>query len=340
MKNHAKMKKYDLIIIGAGPAGISLAMEARTAGLDKDKILMIDKAESHSWVIRSMYPEKKMVTANYKGQKAVCHGVLCMQDSTKEQAVLFLDRAIAQTGVKVNYKEEVSKVLFKGTPEQPLFDVITNKDTYEAKVVVVAIGIFGRPRKPDYPIPSTVKDRVHFDITSFYTQDEHILVVGGGDSAAEFAQFLIERGNRVTISYRRDSFIRMNTFNRQSIEELLQCDKHPLDVLFNSDIEKIAAGHPGGVEVHFKNNLPVRTYDRIVYALGGSTPENFLKLIGIEFNDGKPLINDKGESNIPGLYIGGDLLAGKKGGSIAHAFNASKFTMENICSVYLGCGKQ
>ncbi len=329
--------RYDIIIIGAGPAGISLAMEARNAGVDKDKILMIDKAESHSWVIRSLYPEKKMVTANYKGQKAVCHGVLCLQDSTKEQTVMFLDRAIKQTGVKVHYKEEVQKVNFTGTKDDPFFEVRTDKGIYHSKIVVVAIGIFGKPKKPGYPIPPTVKKRVHFDITSFQASGEHILVVGGGDSAAEFSQFLIEKGNRVTLSYRRDAFVRMNLFNKQSIEELLACDNHPFDVLFGSNIEKLEASGDK-VAVHFREEkYGVREYDRIVYALGGSTPENFLKLIGIEFNDGKPLTDEKGESNIPGLYIGGDLLAGKKGGSIAHAFNASKFTMDAICRAYLNC---
>ncbi len=334
------MKNYDLLIIGAGPAGISLAMEARQAGLHQDHILMIDKAESHSWVIRSLYPDKKMVTANYKGQAAVCHGVMCLTDSTKHETVNFLDQAIEETGVQVNYNEEVQKVLTKGTKESPEFIVTTNRDTYKAMIVVIAIGIFGKPNKPHYKLPHKLKSRIHFDITSFNTKGEHILVVGGGDSASEFAQFLVEMGNTVSVSYRKPEFTKMNIFNLRSINELHHCEKKPLQVLFSSNIERLTISDQNKPIVHFiESEFGQQEYDRIVFALGGSTPENFLKLIGIEFSDGTPDIDEKGESTIPGLFVGGDLLAGKKGGSIAHAFNASKHTMQEICNVYLKCDK-
>ena len=330
------MKKYKLLIVGAGPAGISLAAEARMAGLKPDEIIMLDKAEAHSWVIRSLYPEKKLVTANYKNMPAVCHGVMCLKDSTKQDTITYLDKAIKKTGVKVNYNEEVLKIEAIGTDEKPLFKVTTNKNTYLAEIVVIAIGIFGKPNKPDYPLPKELKDRIHFDVTSFRTTGEHILVVGGGDSAAEFAQFLVENGNKVTISYRRDKFTKMNSFNLESIKELQKCNQ--IEILFNSNIEKVTVSPNGKPLVHFKEKeYGTREYDRIVYALGGSTPENFLKSTGIEFSGDAPKLNEKGESTIKGLFVGGDLLAGKKGGSISRAFNASRMTMQQICENYLDC---
>jgi thioredoxin reductase (NADPH) len=330
------MKKYKLLIIGAGPAGISLTAEARLSGLKPEEIVMLDKAEAHSWVIRSLYPEKKLVTANYKGMPAICHGVMCLQDSTKHDTINYLDKAIQKTGVKVNYKEEVQKIEALGTEEEPSFVVTTNHDIYKAQIVVIAIGIFGKPNKPDYPLPRKLKNRIHFDITSFRTTGEKILVVGGGDSASEFTQFLIEMGNVVTLSYRRQEFSKMNSFNLESLNELVKCNR--ITLLLESNIKSVEISENEIPLVHFNEEKhETMEFDRIVYALGGSTPENFLKSTGIDFVGDAPKIKEGGETTIPGLFIGGDLLAGKKGGSISHAFNASRITMEKICKNYLHC---
>ncbi len=330
------MKTYKLVITGAGPAGISLAAEARMSGLKAEEIIMLDKAEAHSWVIRSLYPDKKLVTANYKGMPAICHGVMCLQDSTKHDTINYLDKAIQKTGVVVNYQEEVQKIESIGTKKEPEFIITTNKDKYKAKIVVIAIGIFGKPNKPDYPIPRKLKDKIHFDITSFRTTEENILVVGGGDSASEFAQFLIEMGNNVTLSYRRNKFVKMNSFNLNSLNELVKCNR--INLLLQSNIEKIDIQKENKPLVFFKEKkYGIKKFDRIVYALGGSTPENFLKSTGIDFVGDVPDVKEGGESTIPGLFVGGDLLAGKRGGSISHAFNASRNTMEQICKNYLHC---
>jgi thioredoxin reductase (NADPH) len=327
-------KSLKLLIVGAGPGGISLASEARIIGMDADDILMIDKAETHSWVIRSLYPDKKLVTANYKGMPAVCHGVMCLLDSTKDDTINYLDDAIKKTGVKVNYKEEVWKIESIGTPQEPLFDVQTKKNTYRAKIIVIAIGIFGRPNKPTYKLPQKLKGHIFFDVTSFTAAHKRILVVGGGDSASEFSQYLIEQGNEVTLSYRQPSFIRMNSFNAGAVEALQK--NNQLQVLFGSNIVEVQVSNNEKPLVCFEeDHFDDMEFDIVVYALGGSTPENFLKSTGINFVDEAPDLTESGESTTPGLFIIGDLLAGKKGGSIAHAFNASKATMEKIYNSYL-----
>jgi len=58
---------YEMIIVGAGPAGISMAAEARNVGVSADQILVLEKGETHSWAIRKFYPASKVVLANYKG---------------------------------------------------------------------------------------------------------------------------------------------------------------------------------------------------------------------------------------------------------------------------------
>ena len=81
----------------------------------------------------------------------------------------------------------------------------------------------------------------------------------------------------------------------------------------------------------------IMEFDFIIYALGGSTPENFLKTIGIEFNGPHPVLKEGYETNIPGMFLIGDLSAGKKGGSIIWAFNSANSAMQQICKNYLQC---
>jgi thioredoxin reductase (NADPH) len=74
-----------------------------------------------------------------------------------------------------------------------------------------------------------------------------------------------------------------------------------------------------------------QSFDHIVYALGGTTPTNFLKAAGIAFDGSAPVIKEGYETSVPGLYLIGDLSAGKKGGSINLAFNMAEEAMRNIC---------
>jgi thioredoxin reductase (NADPH) len=109
-------------------------------------------------------------------------------------------------------------------------------------------------------------------------------------------------------------------------------------ILRSSNIRSIEddAGRP---HVHFKeDSIPSETFDRVVYALGGTTPSNFLRTLDIAFNERGPIFDSYGETNVPGLFILGDLVVGSKGGSIITAFNSAVHAMQRICEVYLTCG--
>lgn len=329
-------KEYKILIIGAGPGGISMAAEARAEGICKEDILVFDKAAEHSYVIRSMYPETKKVTANFKGIKAVCHGAMCLPDTDKKGTISYLDKVIEKANIHVQYNEEVQKVKAIGTDKDPLFEVQSTSGTYIGKIVIVAIGVFGKPNKPSYKLPVKLKNRIHFDVNSFSAENENILIVGGGDSASEYVQYLAEFGNKLSLSYRRDSFIRMNQVNSESAQLLK--DSGQLEIFWNSNIQEVKISKELKPIVHFKEkNYGTKQYDRIVYALGGSTPENFLSTIGIEFV-GKDLeVDENHEAKIKGLFVAGDLASGKKGGSIVAAFNSSKIVMSHICKDYIDC---
>jgi thioredoxin reductase (NADPH) len=75
----------------------------------------------------------------------------------------------------------------------------------------------------------------------------------------------------------------------------------------------------------------------VIFALGGTTPTNFLHTLGITFNEDGPAFNEAGATNVAGLYLIGDLVVGKKGGSIITAFNSAVRAMKSICSHDLSC---
>lgn len=322
---------FDMVIIGAGPAGISMAVEACAAGVPHDRILLLEKAPEHSYTIKKYYPDNKLVTANYKGFEAICTGVLCLADSSKHETVSYLDEAISTHRFAVRYGETVHRIAKDDA--QQIFTVDTDKGSYQSRVVAVAIGILGKPNKPEYPLPAKLKNRIHFDVTSTSLKDARVLVVGGGDSASEYCQYFAQSGNRVTLSYRRTEFTRMNRINRQSLEALVHQGR--VELLAGSNITAVK-DHGGIPRVAFaEGEFGERDYDYVVYALGGTTPKAFLKAIGIEFKGEEPVLLDGHQTSVPGLFLIGDLSAGAKGGSIIWAFNSANKAMETIRSAYL-----
>ena len=174
---------YEMVIVGAGPAGISMAAEAHHAGIPSQQIVVLEKGETHSWAIRKFYPAKKVVLANYKGIEAICTGVMCISDMSKDETLTYIDRAIEQYHLDVHYNETVNTI--RPRPEGG-FAVGTSKGLYEARRCVIAIGILDKPNKPEYRIPVTVNKRIHYDLTSETFENQDCLVVGGGDTASEY----------------------------------------------------------------------------------------------------------------------------------------------------------
>jgi len=316
-----------MIIIGAGPGGISMAAEARNAGIAGEKILVLEKGETHSWALRKFYPPAKVVTANYKGIDAVCTGVMCITDMSKDETLTYIDQTIEQHQLAVHYNEIVNIVRPLATGG---FTLETSNGKYEARRCVIAIGILGKPNKPAYRIPASLNKRIHYDLTSEVVENAECLVVGGGDTASEYCQYLVQHDNRVTLSYRQTEFSRLNRINHESLMALEQ--RGQVVILRGTNINRLEDEEGGRAVVHFEETaFAPLTFDHIVYALGGTTPTNFLKAIGIEFDGVAPVLKQGYETSVPGLYLIGDLSAGKKGGSINLAFNMAAEAMRSIC---------
>jgi thioredoxin reductase len=163
------------------------------------------------------------------------------------------------------------------------FIVKANGKEYNAAHVILAVGRRGSPRKLE--VLGEELSKVSYQLIDAKTyHHKHLLVVGGGDSAVEAAIGLAtQSGNAVTISYRRESFVRLKEKNEQRIEELIRSKK--INVLFNSNVSAIKAQSVAivgsdGTKTEIQN-------DFVFIFAGGEPPTELLKKVGVRMREGQ-----------------------------------------------------
>ncbi len=318
-------KLHNLAIIGAGPAGIATAVEAYIEGV-RD-IILLEKDEDHNSTIRKYYKDNKRVDKDWKGQKVELDGRIYFMDGTKESTLDFFDEILEKHSVKLKTHTEVSKIEKK----EDHFEVHTNSGTVKARFVVVTIGRMGKPNKPSYKIPPAIRKKIGYTLDGC-GEGKKILVVGGGDSAVEYAVDLSEK-NDVAICYRRETFRRANPTNQRNIANAIAHNE--VRPILGVNIGSLEDDN-GKVRVLF-NEIEPETFDRVIYAIGGTTPSGFLASSGIAEDDGKPVHDENYETNVLGLYVAGDITQ-ESGGSIALGLNQGYYIAQHIVSQ--GCCKE
>jgi thioredoxin reductase (NADPH) len=326
----AETDLLDLLIVGAGPAGIATAVEARRAGIRR--ILLLEKGPRHSFSIEKLYTPGKRVDKVYLGQAIECEGPVCIVDGTRETVLATLEGFIHEYDLEILSDTEVTRI---HSLEGGGFEVLDSHGVqHRCRTVVLAIGVFGRPAKPDYLLPASLKAHIRFDLTDPLSPESKVLVVGGGNTALEYVAFLYAH-HSVTLAYRGGEFTRANEVNRKVVADLEAAGK--IAVWRFSDLEALHdALEAPRVEARFKDGRTAR-FDQVIYALGGSTPEAFLKQAGVAFNGKQPVVDHRFHSTVPGLFLAGDLVAGGKG-SIVKAFNTGRAVVwEGLCQDHLEC---
>ena len=317
-------KIHNLAIIGAGPAGIATAVESYILGI-RD-IVLLEKDQNHNSTIRKYYKDNKRVDKDWKGQKVELDGNIYFVDGTKESTLDFFDEVLKNHSVELITHTEVQKI----TKRDDYFEVMIPGGSIKAKFVVVTIGRMGKPNKPDYKIPASIKKRVNFTLDNC-SEGEKILVVGGGDSAIEYAVDLASK-NDVTISYRRETFRRANPTNQRDIANAIAHNE--VRPYLGTNIVGLEDAD-GKVRVIFKEKEP-EIFDRVIYAIGGTTPTAFLQSSGIKVVDGKPYHDKNYMTNIEGIYVAGDITQ-ESGGSIALGLNHGYHIAKDILSKIKDC---
>ncbi len=325
-------KVFDIAIIGAGPGGVASVIEAKLAGIDK--VICLEKSDNHHDMIRKFYKPGKRVDKDWQGKKFEFIGNVTFEECLKEEYLEQMDKKIKDNGVedKFKYNHHVYGV---EKNSDGIFEIGSDHEigVIQAKKVIVAIGRMGKPNKPGYKFPPKIRPRLNFNLDKV-KPGEKVLVVGGGDTAGEYAYGLVDMdiGCDVTLNYRRAEITRMNPTNKEIVEKYFKEGK--IHSKLGVDIEKVEPVEnddvtPPRVKVFYKDGT-TDVFDRVVYALGGTSPVDFLKNCGINLNEwGEPEHNEETmETNVEGLYTIGDVVT--SAGSIALAFNHAYQAVQDI----------
>jgi thioredoxin reductase len=259
-------KPYDVLIVGAGPAGLSASLAALQNGL---RYLTLEQGEVAS-TIRN-YPRHKFLMAEPVDMPL--YGSLYVGDGTKESLLSVWETILANTGVRVNTNEGVDSIVRNG----PVFHVSTGKGVYQSKNVVLALGKRGTPRRLGIPGEELGKVTYRLIEADSY-EGKDILVVGGGDSAIEAALALSKASrNRVTLSYRGMAFSRARERNRKMIDDAEKQGR--VKVIRQSQVSRIL---PNCVQIVAGDKAFELPNHYVFVLIGGESPEAFLRKLGIE----------------------------------------------------------
>jgi len=258
----------DVVIIGAGPAGISASLRASEHGL---KSLTLERETVGGTV--SKYPRQKLVMTS--PVEFPLYGKFRKTALSKEELLAFWEKVMRRTDLNIHTGEGVDWVRKE---RNGLFLIQTKKEEYKSRAVVLAMGRAGTPRKlgvKGEELPHVLYRLIEAD---HYTH-KNILIVGGGDSAVEAAMGLAHQpGNRVTISYRRNEFSRLKDRNAKRIEEQIGSGK--IEVLFNSIPTEF---REGSVTIEWNGETREMPNDFVWIFAGGIPPSDFLKASGVAF---------------------------------------------------------
>lgn len=265
-KRKATAQQLDVVIVGAGPAGLSAGLCALEHKL---RFVLVEQEAAFGGTVYH-YPRNKIVMTAPMQLPLI--GKVKLGEISKEALLEFWQGVLKQTGLKVNFRERMEAI----TPQGTGFVVKTTRASYTTRSVLLSIGRRGTPRKLDVPGEEQPKV-VYRLIDPQQYHHQHVLVVGGGDSALEAALAVTqELGTVVSLSYRSEAFGRVKEKNRQRLQAAEAAGK--MKVLLKSNIKNIAhqsvALECDGKSVEFKN-------DAVIVCAGGILPTPFLKELGI-----------------------------------------------------------
>lgn len=266
-KRPSRESILDVVIIGAGPAGISASLAAKKHGLTAITL----EQDSLGGTVYTFPRSKIVMTAP---MELPLYGKVKLHDTSKEELLKLWKKVISEHDLEILENTKVEGI----TPiEKGIFKIRTNTgQEYLCHQVLLSIGRRGTPRK--LGIPGEGSQKVAYRLLEpERIEGKKIVVVGGGDSAIESALLLMD-ANQVTLSYRKDQFSRLKPKNREKIDRAMA--QGSLDVRFNSNLVSI---QERSILINIGQEGEVEIQNDLVYIFaGGELPTSFLQNAGVK----------------------------------------------------------
>jgi CRP-like cAMP-binding protein/thioredoxin reductase/Fe-S-cluster-containing hydrogenase component 2 len=295
---------FDIIIIGAGPSGLSAAAQAAERGVN---YLVLEAEQAAASTIRK-YQRGKHVMAEPRGLPL--RSPLPFAAASRDTVLERWEQAIAEYQLNIRYE---AKVVGIRRTEQRLEIELADGEKLTAGHVVLAIGVQGNLRKLEIPGGDLPQVQYQLDDPEAYP-DETIVIVGGGDSGVENALALAQTGrNQVIILNRAEDFSNCKDGNLSQLTEARQ--RGALDWLLETSPQAIEQNNKGEYPITLVANTPDGIEripcHRVIARLGALPSRPLLESFGVAFHTDDlaalPRLSAHYESNVPGLYIIGAL---------------------------------
>jgi thioredoxin reductase/Pyruvate/2-oxoacid:ferredoxin oxidoreductase delta subunit len=259
---------FDVVIVGCGPSGISAGLSSIHHKL---KYKLIEQEDSLGGAVYH-YPRQKVAMTAPVVLDII--GSVKFGEVQKEKLLEFWNDVVQKTGLQIGFRERMESI--EKTDDG--FVVLTNKGSYVTRSVLLTMGRRGTPRKLDVPGEESAKV-VYRLIDPEQYQGQHVLVVGGGDSALEAAIAIAEQpGSTVTLSYRSAAFSRVKQKNRSLLEQGEKSGR--IRVLLGSGVKEIREKE---VLIEAQDQPLTLPNDVVIVCAGGMLPTPLLQKIGIRF---------------------------------------------------------
>lgn len=292
---------FDIIIVGGGPIGLACALEAQKAGLS---YLIIEKG----CLANSLYHYPANMTFFSTSELLEIGGIpfVCNNPKpTRPEALEYYRRATTSNHVYIHLFEKVSEI----KPEDDIYRVVTNKDEYQAKHVIIATGFYDIPNMMHIPGEDLHKVRHYYDEPHFYAMQK-VIVVGANNSAVDAALETWRKGAEVTMVIRGGSIgKRVKYWKKPDIENRIK--EGSVKAYFNSCMTAVREEEADIQTPDGKITLP----NDYVLAMTGYQPNfSFLKETGIRLSEDDkkyPAYNpDTMETNQKNIFLAGVVCGG------------------------------
>jgi putative YpdA family bacillithiol system oxidoreductase len=302
MNNHI----YDIIVVGAGPTGLSVAIEAKKNNLS---CLLVDKGSLVNTIRR--YPTYAVFfsTSELLELSGIPFPAINKQP-TRQEALKYYTKLVEYFNLDFSLYNEV-----KGIEKvEDQFDVKTAKGLLKAKKVVVAIGYYEKHNKLNVKGQDLAHVKYFYDEPFPYT-GQNVVVVGGSNSASEAALDLYRNGAKVTLVHRQNElYHKIKYWVKPDLENRIK--EGSIKAYFNSKVAEIREGE---LDVETQDEKITLKANHVLALIGYHPDVNFLESVGVNFSEETyvPVFNENTlESNIEGLYLAGTVLTGKNTGKI------------------------